>query len=106
MLRHPVAILLHAKEVRSDRIVFTPLQDPNKGFRDERIGVEVHGAPDLLQTCEPKHHYIVFGSFWYSGSKAYPIPDSDKKIFYRNVKMTLYRSSQIERVDVVDPMRD
>lgn len=104
-LKHPVAVLLNVKEVLPGRIIFTPMQDLTAP-RDERIGVEAHGTPEALIGCELGHHYMVFGRFWYFGSRDYLVPNTDRRIFYRNVKVTLYRPSQIERVEVVDPMRD
>lgn len=104
-IRHPVALLLHAKRIDSEGIVFTPVPDGRTGDAD-RISVEAYASQDILEECIAGQHYILFGTFWHQKSSIYNVPNTARRILYRNFKVKLYRRSQIEFVDVVDPLHD
>lgn len=103
----PVALLLHVQSLKRSKegrlsIRFTPIADPDAS-PDARIAIEAYGEDQVLHLCEPGHHYVVFGSFWHRGSGPWTSSDKSKTITYRNFAIKLYRSSQIAKVDVVDP---
>lgn len=109
-LRHPVALLLHARSVRRSAqgkpaVKFTPVPD-GSAPTDTRIAVEAFGDERVLGGFEPGRHYIVFGEFWHRQTRPWPPPSGGPPITYRNFAVKLFRSSQFTEVGVVDPQMD
>jgi len=108
-LKHPVAVLICIKNVITEKgrnwVQCTPYHD--KRYQERTyIGPSINGSQTLLKQFKPGQHYIVFGEWYYTGSKDCEYENDDGEITfqatYKNINVQVHQKAQFCLVEMPD----